>query len=145
MEVSLLTLVQATKGRWTGHRGFPAVMAELRPGKHLPRMSHPSENKALLDERYRKHPPPKTVRPTRTLHITISLFILLSFVLYAQRKGVKPKTPYGVGGTSLPEWYGICSKDGKKVYTVPEGGGLGAVECVVVGGKEVVDTGSLGL
>jgi len=30
------------------------------------------------------------------------------------------------------------------VYTVPEEGGIGAAECVVVGGKEVKDTGSLG-
>lgn len=44
----------------------------------------------------------------------------------------------------MPQWYGICSKEGKKVYTVPEAGGLGAVECVVVKDKEVVDTGSLG-
>jgi len=49
-----------------------------------------------------------------------------------------------VGKEGLPEWYAICSKEGKKVYTVPEEGGMGAVECVVVGGKEVVDTGSLG-
>jgi len=50
-----------------------------------------------------------------------------------------------VGGKELPEWYAICSKEGRKVYTVPEESGVGGVECVVVGGKEVVDTGSIGM
>jgi hypothetical protein len=52
---------------------------------------------------------------------------------------------YQVGGEDLPEWYAICSKEGRKIYTVPEDEGVGAVECVVVGGKEVMDTGSLGM
>jgi hypothetical protein len=50
---------------------------------------------------------------------------------------------FEAGGKRLPEYYGVCSKEGK-VYTVPPVKGLGAVECVVVKGKEVVDTGSLG-
>ncbi len=109
-------------------------------------MSGPAEKAPLLNQRYQKHPPPRTARPTRSLHISVSLFILAAFVLYAQRQGIsKSKVPYEFGPTrALPDLYGICSKEGKKVYTVPEEGGVGGVECLVVGGKEVVDTGSLG-
>ena len=51
-----------------------------------------------------------------------------------------------VGGkaSKFPGWYGICSKEGKRIYTVPVEGGLGEAECIVVGDKRVVDTGSLG-
>ena len=90
--------------------------------------------------RARARPPP---RSNRQLHISISLVILVFFVLYAQRYG--PKKPvYELGGTHLPEWYAVCSKEGNKVYTVPVDGGVGGVECVVVKGQRVVDTGSLG-
>lgn len=89
-------------------------------------------------------------RPTRSVHIALSLVILACMIVYGQRQSfLKSKNSYTVdnlkGGKPLPEWYAVCSKDGKKVYTVPAdvGGGSGAVECVVVGGKEVVDTGSL--
>lgn len=96
--------------------------------------------------RYQKaaRPPPK--RPTRHIHISITLLILACFILYAnnQRLAPKPAVVFHTGLKDLPEWYGICSKEGKRIYTVPEDGGLGEVECVVVGGKEVRDIGSLG-
>jgi len=108
-------------------------------------MSTSNEKTPLVPERYQRHPRPKTARPTRALHISISLLILAGFVIYAQRHGYsKSRRTYEVGGKVLPEYYGICSKEGKKVYTVPEEGGVGAVGCVVVSGKGVVDTGSLG-
>jgi hypothetical protein len=95
--------------------------------------------------RYQKIPRPPPSRPTRHIHISITLLILACFILYANNQRHSSKaTFYQVGKGDLPEWYAICSKEGKKVYTVPEQGGVGAVECVVVGGKEVVDTGSLG-
>ncbi|WWD21904.1 hypothetical protein CI109_106392 [Kwoniella shandongensis] len=95
----------------------------------------------------RAPPPPRRGHPTRSLHLSLALVILAFFVVYAQRQTVKPKAPltYSVDDQrQLPEKYAICSKDGKKVYTVPIEGGVGGVECVVVDGKEVVDTGSLG-
>jgi hypothetical protein len=88
--------------------------------------------------------PPK--RPTRQAHWAISLVLLAFFVLYAQRNGLtKSKAPWTVDGGAkpLPEWYAVCSREGKKVYTVPVEGGSGAVQCVVVADKRVVDTGSL--
>lgn len=88
--------------------------------------------------------PPK--RPTRQAHWAISLVLLAFFVLYAQRNGLtKSKAPWTVDGGSkpLPEWYAVCSREGKTVYTVPVEGGSGAVQCVVVADKRVVDTGSL--
>lgn len=92
--------------------------------------------------------PPK--RPTRSAHWAISLVLLGFFVFYAQRNGLtKGKAPWTVDGGAkpLPDWYAVCSKDGKKIYTVPveavDGDGAGAVQCVVVNGKEVVETGSL--
>lgn len=92
--------------------------------------------------------PPK--RPTRSAHWAISLILLGFFVFYAQRNGLtKSKAPWTVDGGSkpLPEWYAVCSREGKKVYTVPvdvvDGDGAGAVQCVVVEGKEVRETGSL--
>jgi hypothetical protein len=95
--------------------------------------------------RYQKTPRPAPSRPTRHIHISITLLILACFILYANNQRHSSKaTLYQVGKGNLPDWYAICSKEGKKVYTVPEEGGVGAVECVVVGGKEVVDTGSLG-
>lgn len=98
--------------------------------------------------RYQKAARPPA-RPTRGVHIGLALVILAFMVIYGQRNGAGKKKPYTVedvkGGRSLPEWYAVCSKEGKKVYTVPveADGGAGAVECVVVGGKEVVETGSL--
>jgi hypothetical protein len=95
--------------------------------------------------RYQKTPRPPPSRPTRHIHISITLLILACFILYANNQRHSSKvTIYQVGKENLPERYAICSKEGKKVYTVPEEGGVGPVECVVVGGKEVVDTGSLG-
>jgi hypothetical protein len=77
------------------------------------------------------------------LHISISLLILAFFVIYAHNN--KPtKVPYTVTGRQVPSWYAFCSKDGKRIYTIPEAGGEGAVECVVVHDKVVADTGSLG-
>jgi hypothetical protein len=97
---------------------------------------------------YQKIPRPPTKRPSRHIHISITLLILACFILYANNQRHSKKnisTVYQVGGETLPEWYGICSKEGRKIYTVPENEGVGAVECVVVGGKEVMDTGSLGM
>ena len=121
-------------------------MTEVRARKPPPtRMSASTKEQPLVPERSRRLPPPRDKRPSRTLHISISLFILTCFILYAQRNGkIRAKLPYKAGGKHLPDWYGICSKGGKKIYTVPEEGGIGPVECIVVGGKEVVDSGSLG-
>lgn len=87
--------------------------------------------------------PPK--KPARSLHLGISFLLLACLLIYAQRSGVGKKGAYTVDGGArpLPSWYAVCSKEGKKIYTVPVAGGEGAVECVVVGDKEVVDTGSL--
>jgi len=114
-------------------------MAELRQ-RQVSGIDKPSGQPG----RYQKTPRHTPARPTRHIHISITLLILACFILYAnnQRNSSKPAV-YQVG-TELPEWYAICSKEGKKVYTVPEEGGIGAAECVVVGGKEVKDTGSLG-
>jgi hypothetical protein len=118
------------------------IMAELRQRQGP--VSGIEKPSASLN-RYQKtaRPPPK--RPTRHIHISITLLILACFIIYAnnQRHTKKPIV-YEVGNTNLPEWYGICSREGKKIYTVPVDSGVGAVECVVVGGKEVKDVGSLG-
>lgn len=81
----------------------------------------------------------------RQLNISITLLILACFILYASKQRATEKTSmYQLGGRPLPKWYAVCSKEGKRIYTVPEEGGVGATECVVVGDKEVVDSGSLG-
>jgi hypothetical protein len=123
-------------------------MTTIRPRKIPKIMSDEKKSLVTPTSNYQRHPPPPAYRPTRSLHIAISLLILVGFVFYAQRnipKQAPLSRPYTVGGKELPERYAICSKEGKKVYTVPEQGGVGGVECVVVGGKEVVDTGSLGM
>jgi hypothetical protein len=116
------------------------------PRQRRPPSKMSDESKHLIPpNKYLRQPPPP-YRPTRSLHLAISILILGGFVFYAQRNIPKhaPK-PYTVDERELPEWYAICSKEGRKVYTVPEEAGVGGVECVVVGGKEVVDTGSLGM
>lgn len=116
-----------------------ATMAELRQ-----RPTQGVERARQGPERYERAPRPPPGRPMRQIHISITLLILACFILYASRlKSDKGPTKYELGGRPLPEYYGLCSRDGKKIYTVPEEGGLGEVECVVVGGKEVLDTGSL--
>jgi hypothetical protein len=100
------------------------------------------DRRAPQPPRYQRTPPPPR-RSTRTLNITISLLILAFFVVYSQNHSSKTRRVFEARGKRLPEYYGVCSKEGR-VYTVPPEGGLGAVECVVVKGKEVVDTGSLG-
>ena len=127
-------------------------MSELRARRDSKTMAIPS--KAALEDRpllatpnmpipkYQRTPPPPR-RPTRALNISISLFILACVVLYAQRSTNKSKKAFQSGGKRLPDWYAICSREGQKVYTVPVDG-IGATECVVIGGKEVQDTGSLG-
>ncbi|ORY24106.1 amidohydrolase family-domain-containing protein [Naematelia encephala] len=118
-------------------------MSDIRARRTATRMPISNEKTPLAPatERYRRTPPPPR-RPTRSLSLSISLLILLGFVLYAQRRG-KSGVSYSFDGKALPDWYALCSKEGKKVYTVPEEGGLGAVECVVVGNKEVAGSGSL--
>lgn len=114
-------------------------MTELRQ-----RSNEGIDRPQLRPERYQKAPRPPPKRPMRQIHISITLLILACFIVYASRLRSKTPTTYELGGKALPGWYAICSKEGKKIYTVPGYGGLGAVECVVVGGKEVMDTGSLG-
>lgn len=117
--------------------------------QRIPTMPASAENAPLMGTtpvpRYQKAPPPAK-RPTRVLHYSLAILILGFFVLYSQRTGSKRQLiTYGMGskGSALPETYGICTKDREGIYTVPEEGGVGSVECVVVSGKEVVDTGSL--
>jgi len=116
------------------------TMAELRH-RQVEGIEKPSKQPG----KYQKTPRPPTKRPSRQIHISITLLILACFILYVNNQRHSKKTAlYQVGGQELPEWYGICSKEGRKIYTVPEEEGVGAVECIVVGGKEVMDTGSLG-
>lgn len=86
-------------------------------------------------------------RAPRNLPIAISLALLAAIVLYANRNGLtKAASPWTVdsGMKPLPETYAVCSREGKRVYTVPaDEPSAGAVECVVVGGQRVLDTGSL--
>lgn len=94
---------------------------------------------------YEKAPRPSP-RSTRPVHLALSIVILGFFVLYAQRTGISKKGAWTVdsGKRPLPSWYAVCGRDGRKaVYTVPPESGVGAVECIVVGDKHVVDTGSL--
>ena len=86
--------------------------------------------------------PPKRIQ-TRSLHLSITLGILCLFVLYAQRDG-SGRIAYKSGGRKMPDRYAICSKEGKLVYSIPEEGGVGGVECVVVEGKMILDIGSRG-
>ncbi|RSH90101.1 hypothetical protein EHS25_001434 [Saitozyma podzolica] len=124
-------------------------MPALRNRKMDSPSSASAEKQPLVDRRaphsprYQRTPPPPR-RSTRTLNITISLLILAFFVVYSQNHSSKTPRVFEPQGRRLPEYYGVCSREGK-VYTVPPEGGLGAVECVVVRGKEVVDTGSLDL
>lgn len=119
-------------------------MTDLRQRK-APKGLTLAQRNALLNSApsgYQRTPRPPS-RSNRSLHISISLLILAFFVIYAHNN--KPaKTPYAVGGKKLPSWYAFCSKEGNRIYTIPESGGEGAVECVVVHGKFVADTGSLG-
>ncbi|WWC59026.1 uncharacterized protein I303_101572 [Kwoniella dejecticola CBS 10117] len=96
---------------------------------------------------YQRHPPPPNRgHPTRSLHISLSLLILGIFVVYAQKHQTfyRPATSYTVDGQQLPVKYALCSKEGAKVYTIPEDEGVGPTECVVVDQGVVVDTGSVG-
>ncbi|EIW68565.1 hypothetical protein TREMEDRAFT_13762, partial [Tremella mesenterica DSM 1558] len=88
---------------------------------------------------YKRHPPPLR-RPTRGLNVSISLLILAVIVLLTQRKN--NGAHFSVGGRNLPQDYIICTR-GKNVYTVPEVGGVGATECLVIRDKEVIDTGGI--
>ena len=116
------------------------------------KMPAEGEKDSLLDSmtpalpRKQLRPPPdprRNPRTTRSLHLSLTLGILALFVLYARQNGSQLNT-YAYGGKKMPQQYAICSKEGKNIYTVPEEGGVGAVECVVVSGKEVIDTGSIG-
>nr|XP_019008917.1 amidohydrolase [Kwoniella pini CBS 10737]OCF47698.1 amidohydrolase [Kwoniella pini CBS 10737] len=107
----------------------------------------PTSSSATPITPYQRHPPPpRRGHPTRSLHISLSLLILGFFVVYAQKHQTfyKSSTTYNVNDKQLPERFAICSKDGSKVYTVPEDEGIGAKECVVVAKGIVVDTGSIG-
>lgn len=87
--------------------------------------------------------PPTRAKPSRSVHIAISLIVLVAMLAFAQRQA-DPRRPWSVDGGSrpLPKTYAVCSPE-KRVYTVPPAGGLGAVECVVVKDKRVQDVGSL--
>jgi hypothetical protein len=106
-----------------------------------------SERSPLLDPPvapYQRHPRQPQKRPTRTLHLSLSLLILGFFVIYSQRERLgSKKYVYEYGGKKMPAAFGVCSA-WKKVYTVPAEEGVGPAECVVVSEKVVVDTGSLG-
>lgn len=111
--------------------------------RQTPIMSTSSSEKRPLVQRYQRAAPPPR-RPTRSLHLALTILILGFFVLFTQRGGPKKaKRVYGAGHRALPSMYGICTKDRQGIYTVPAESGVGAVECVVVSGKEVADTGSL--
>jgi hypothetical protein len=146
-QVEVVLINSSQSGDLRGHCYWnlhTPTMAELKQRKPAER-AFGIEEARIPESRYQKaaRPPPK--RPTRHIHISITLLILACFILYANnQRFAKKAVVYTVGGAALPEWYAICSKDGKRIYTVPEEGGLGEVECVVVGGKEVKDTGSLG-
>ncbi|ORX33527.1 amidohydrolase family-domain-containing protein [Kockovaella imperatae] len=89
--------------------------------------------------------PPRHIRHRqagRSLHLSLTLGILALVVLYARQNRSSLNT-YNYGGKKLPMKYAVCSREGKKIYTVPEESGVGPVECVVVQGKYVVDTGSM--
>lgn len=108
-----------------------------------------AEKQALINQaqvpKYQRTPPPQA-RSTRPVHLALTILILGYAVFYSMRSGQKAaKVVYGHGGKDLPEYYALCSKDGQGVYTVPEAGGVGAAECVVVGGKEVLGSGSLSM
>lgn len=87
--------------------------------------------------------PPTRAKPSRSVHIAISLLVLAVMLVFAKRQG-DPSRPWSVDGGSrpLPKTYAVCSSE-KRIYTVPPAGGLGAVECVVVADKRVKDVGSL--
>jgi hypothetical protein len=117
------------------------------PQRHLP----PGEKRALPAQArsqtaaYQRTPPPPA-KSTRPVHLALTILILGYAVFHSMRSGGKaPKLVYGAGGKDLPDTYAICTREGKGVYTVPEAGGVGATECVVVGGKEVLDTGSISM
>ncbi|WVR04266.1 hypothetical protein IAU60_001266 [Kwoniella sp. DSM 27419] len=120
----------------------------MSEASELRRRSGRTDPKQSPVQAYQRHPPPpRKGIPTRSLHISISLLILVFFVIYAQNsplaKTLKAKG-YDVIDRNLPERYVLCTKHAQKVYTVPEADGVGPTECVVVIGKEVVDSGSPG-
>jgi len=125
----------------------PQTMAELRQRQPAARAAN---DKAAIDKNpkvgpngafQRAAPPPR--RSDRSLHIAFALMILMFFVMYAKWNEGSP-TSYSVSGKKLPQWYALCGSDGRPIYTLPVEGGEGKVECVVVNGKYVADTGSLG-
>lgn len=120
-------------------------MAQLRERKPPPNLT-PTQRKALHNISAApgfQRTPRRPRQTNRSLHISISLLILGFFVFYAQQH--RPDRVTYKPGLVLPNWYAICSKEGRRVYTIPEEGGEGAVECIVVNGKRVADTGSLGM
>lgn len=124
-----------------------SAMSELRQRQAPQRI--PEEQRALLQKSkggtvggYQRAPPPPR-RSDRSLHIAFSLMILVFFVIYANNKNSAP-IKYTVDGTKLPQWYALCGTWGRPIYTLPVEGGEGKVECVVVNGKYIADTGSLG-
>ena len=93
--------------------------------------------------RYQKHRQTPQ-RTGRALHLSL-LLVLAAIALTLQRYGQSGTTTYRADGKKLPDTFVICSDEGRKVYTVPEQGGVGAVECLVVRGKMVIDVGSKGV
>lgn len=91
----------------------------------------------------RRGGPPTRAKPSRSVHIAISLIVMAVMLAIAARKG-DPKAPWSADGGArpLPKTYALCSSE-KRIYTVPPSSGLGAAECVVVADKRVKDVGSL--
>ena len=102
---------------------------------------HASDRQPLLPPR-KPSAADRIPRQTRSVHLTITVLILAGILLWSRDKG-KQKALYPHEGTRLPDEYAICTQDGARVYTVPQSGGVGPVECVLVRGREVIDTGSL--
>jgi hypothetical protein len=66
-------------------------------------------------------------------YITLAVAVLLSFVAF--------NSPWN--SRSLPQTYALCSRGGKKVYTVDVENTQ--VECLLVSGSHIVGSGDLGM
>ncbi|CAA7270285.1 unnamed protein product [Cyclocybe aegerita] len=94
-----------------------------------------SQNPAFKDQKEpaasgQLHPTSSSTSRSGSLKILLAA-VLLSFVAFYVN--MSPKT--------LPETYALCSKEGKQIYTVDDNDT--SVECVLVKGSYVVDSGDL--